>query len=500
MKSNRKGSPWWNSRSKAHFVVILGFSRVVLQRLPVLTKRSLLICTFVAAMAAVLSGCGKNFYYAGRSLPPSKLTNRVLIGVQNPSALTTGALEFVDAYYDIRHSYDNKTASFSISGYSGKPASIQNLPEEQFGAVYNSNDGSFALIDYANEKVLSSVTASGSSASIAGLSTSIFVSRNQGYIFAANQQTHYLTVVDRSAGKSYFLNLPGVYKLAVNPGGTIALAFLQYDNTAYYVRRLQSGEAKPAGFFDCEPQNNPVFCVLPVADSSGTPLTFDRPVKALFSPDGSSAYVLNCGAECGGTKASIDILPTAPLIIQSGQQSGTISATHKDLPVASTYKFTGLTNGLFNGNTLYLAGQQRKDGSSLWKGFLTIFDTASLSFSSSPYSISDGTHGKMILADDNTLWIGSTDCIYGELGASSGCLTAFNTSTKNVFIDTYKGDLTGIAAVTGLHKIYVAEGGQVHIYNTTSYNELDNSFVTVTGTAYDVAYMDGTSDTNNTTY
>jgi hypothetical protein len=450
----------------------------------------------VAAMAAVLSGCGKNFYYAGRSLPPSKLTNRVLIGVQNPSPLTTGALEFVDAYYDIRHSYDNKIASFSISGYSGKPASIQNLPEEQFGAVYNSNDGSFALIDYANEKVLSSVAASGSSASVAGLSTSIFVTRNQAYIFAANQQTHYLTVLDRSAGKSYFLNLPGVYRLAVNPGGTIALAFLQYDNTAYYVRRLQSGESKPSGYFDCEPQNNPVFCVLPVADSSGTPLSFDRPVKALFSSDGSSAYVLNCGPECGGTTASVEILPTAPLIIQSGQQSGTIPTSPTTIQVPY-----GVTNGLFSGSTLYLAGQQlQPDG--YWGGYLSVLNTTTQTITAHR-SISDGSHGKMILADDNTLWIGSTNCTSGEIyrtGGTSGCLSVFNTSTNSVTMDSYKGDLTGIAAVTGLHKIYVAEGGQVHIYNTTSYNELDNSFVTVTGTAYDVAYMDGVSDTNNTTY
>ncbi len=197
----------------AHFVVILGFSRVVLQRLPVLKRRSLLICVFVAAMAAALSGCGKNFYYANRNLPPSGVLNRVLIGVQNPSALTTGTLEFVDAFYDVRHSHDNKIPSFSISGYSGKPYTIQNMPEEQLGAVYNVNDGSFALIDYATEKSTTTVTASGSSASLAGLSSSIFITRNQSYVFAANEQAHYLTVLDRTAGRSYALNLPGVYRV-----------------------------------------------------------------------------------------------------------------------------------------------------------------------------------------------------------------------------------------------------------------------------------------------
>jgi hypothetical protein len=77
----------------------------------------------------------------------------------------------------------------------------------------------------------------------------------------------------------------------------------------------------------------------------------------------------------------------------------------------------------------------------------------------------------------------------------------FNTANNSVtMIDSYKGDATGIAAVTGLSKIYSAEGGQVYIYNTTTGVAMDNSQVTVVGTAYDVAYMDGLSDDNNTTY
>ena len=68
-------------------------------------------------VAAALAGCGSTTYFAGRNLPPSGLTNRVLIAIQNPSALSKGALQFVDAYYDIRSGYNDKPASFSISGY-----------------------------------------------------------------------------------------------------------------------------------------------------------------------------------------------------------------------------------------------------------------------------------------------------------------------------------------------------------------------------------------------
>lgn len=478
-------------------------------------KRSLLIFVLVAALSAVLSGCGKNYYYANRSLPASGLTNRVMIAVQNPSVLTSGALQFVDGYYDIRHSYDSKTASFSIAGYSGKPFSIQNMPEEQLGAVYNSDSGSFTLVDYAGEKVSSTVTASGSSAQIGGLSSSIFVSRNTRYVLAANQQTHVLTVVDRSTSTSYFLNLPGVYRVSMNAGGTVALAFLQNSDKAYYVRRLQSGEAAPITVGkdsnadgDCQPQNNPVFCVLPVKDSAGNVVQFDRPSKALFAPDGTYAYVLNCGPECGSTttRASVQVLPVAPLIMESGQQSGSIPITQTVIPVPG-----GASNGVFNGSTLYVAGQINKsittsDGATpsdtYWRGVLSVIDTNSKLVTAS-HLISDGTPGKMILADDNALFIGTTNCNAGGryyTGQVYGCLTMYNTSTGKATVDAYKGDLTGIAAITNLHKIYVAEGGQIHIYRTTDFAELDNYNVTVTGTAWDVAYMDGISDTNNTTY
>jgi len=66
--------------------------------------------------------------------------------------------------------------------------------------------------------------------------------------------------------------------------------------------------------------------------------------------------------------------------------------------------------------------------------------------------------------------------------------------------EPYVGDATGIAAVTGLHKIYTAEGGQVYIYSTVNGAAIDNQYVTVTGTAYDVAYMDAISDDDNTVY
>lgn len=469
--------------------------------------------------AVALAGCGSTTYFAGRTLPPSGLTNRVMIAVQNPSSTTKGALVFVDAYYDQRSSYDNKIAGFSISGYSGAlPMTIQNMPEEQVGAVYGSGDGGFVSINYAKEAVGTSLTSS----NLNGLSSSVFVTRNQSYVFAASQVSHVLTVLDRVSGGTYGLSLPGIYRVSVNSGGSTALAFVENSNYVYYPRKLTAAQTIaysggpanwPKAAVDCQPLNSPAWCLFQAqspdhtdatGNAYGAPLTFDRPVKAVFSADGGTAYVLNCGPECGGAKASVSVLPVAPTIFLVGQQSGTLP-TQSALSSATILTPGGASNALLSTSTLYVVGQQLKsDG--LYGGYLTVVNLTT-NTAGSPISISDGTPGgpsRMLLADDNTLWIGMTKCNSGERAAHSqafGCLTMFNTSTNTVtMLEPYLGDLTGIAGVTSLHKVYVAQGGQVYIYRTTDGLSVDNQYVTVTGTAYDVAYMDGLTDGNNTVY
>ena len=473
-------------------------------------KRSLVLSAFAALLVAgLLAGCGSTYYFAGRVLPPSGIANRVLIAVQNPGAASKGLLTFVDAYYDIRQSFNDKVAGFSISGYSGAlPSTIQNLPEEQLGAVYASGDGSFSLVNYAKE------SAAGSAATFSGLSSSIFVSRSLLYAIAANQQTHVLSIADKAAGRSYSLGLPGVYKVSMNPGGSVMLAFVENSNYAYYLRKLQASDAAslaayylankrwPAPYVDCEPVNLPGMCVAQAQDPSGTPLTFDRPVKAMFSADGSLAYILNCGPECGGTASSVTVLPTAPIILTSGQQSGSLSTNSTVIPVPG-----GASNAVVSSTTMYVLGQKLyPDGN--FGGNLTPIDlTANTAGAAVPVSDSaPGLPTKMILADDNTLWLGGIRCASGERAATQdpsgyGCLTMFNTSTDTVtLIEPFQGDLTGIAAVTTLHKVYIAEGGQVYIYTTTDGSAINNFYVTVNGTAFDVAYMDAVTDANDTYY
>ncbi len=460
----------------------------------------------VCVILTILAGCGQTFYFANRPLPPSGIANRALVAVENPSTAGAGILSILDAFYDIRYSYNRKTPSFSISGFTGTdPITIQNMPAEEFGAVYSAGSGSLSLVNYATE--VSTATVAG----LPGYSASIFISSDERYVFAANPLTKTVTVVDRTLGSDYQLNLPNAYRISINPGASVALVFVQNSDLVYSVLRLQNNQQIPGNAEDCEPQNQPVYCLVPVPGPAGQ---FNRPIKAVFSPDGTTAYVLNCAIECGGTQpsanylpgtqASVSYLPTAGILIQSGAP---VPAGSNILVTATVPVPGGATDAIPSGNTLYVAGQQPVSGG-LFAGVLSVLDTPSQRVTGS-YSISDGNHSKMVFGDDNTLWVGSQLCTAGQRYQQSltnpsvqfGCLTMFNTSTNAVTsIDSYKGDATGIAAITSLGKVFTTEGGQVYIYSTVDGSALDNTNVTVVGTAEDVAYMDAQTDADNTDY
>jgi hypothetical protein len=493
-----------------------------------LKKSSLWISAAAALVAAaVLAGCGKTTYFDGRVLPPSKLVNRVMIAVQNAGVTNSGELEIVDAFYDERSAYNGTPSVFTVGGFGGKlPITIQNMPEEQRGAVYGFGDGSLSIVNYQTEA--SSTTVSG----LQGLSSSVFLTRNLNWAFAANQTTHVLTIANVPGAASISLSLPGIYRVSTNPGGSMALAFVQNSNYAYYPRQLNTSQSFaysggpstwPKAAVDCEPQTGPEYCLFQVQSPDavdatgnyyGAPLVFDHPVKAVFSNDGSTAYVLSCGPECGGVASGISLLPVAPLLMAQIQQSGLLPcnaspcANTASLPMAKFPVPGGAGNALVDGSTMYVVGQKPQVVSSqtYYGGNLSVVNLANNTVTSTT-AITDGQPGamtRMVEADDNTLWIGMSGCTNGVrsvTGQTVGCLTMYNTSTNTVTMqEPYIGNASGIAAVLGLHKVYTAEGGQVYIYSTINGASMDNQYVTVTGTAMDVAYMDAVTDADNTYY
>jgi hypothetical protein len=464
-----------------------------------------------------LTACHSNLFlaykfpaypFANRPVPPSKLAERVMISVGNAGlGGTGGALAIVDALRDIRSNIQNTQTSFSIASYSaGLPTQIFSFPEELNGYVYSATSGSLTQINYGTE-------ASGSVVGTFPSASGIAIPTDFSRFFGAQETSGQLAIFDAATSKSYELNIPNVYRVASNTGGTVAVAMVRNSNDLYQVVKLNANQPIPPNSLDCQPINLPVYCAVKV------PGSYDRPTGAYFSVDGTTAYILNCGAECGGTTSSVTLLQQGVLNInnyaQTGFTSGSATATGiiGNIPVPG-----GVTTALSDGTTLYVAGQQlQPDG--LFAGNLSTISIATNTVTGK-YSISDGSHSKLLFGDDNTLWIGSQLCATGErakLGQNYNCLTRFDLGAKTASIIPnvtpggatkvpypntnqnayYYGDLTGLCWVQNYHKMYTAYGGQVHVFNTVDGSEIDNSLVTVQGTALDVAYMDATTNAAN---
>jgi hypothetical protein len=470
------------------------------------------------------------FNYAGRPIPPSKLAQRVMIGVSANGS--SGSLQIVDASRDIRSNIEDTIPFFSINGYSsGFPGTILSFPSELHAYVYSNSDGSLTNINYSTE------TSAGSVGSFESGSSAVAVPTALTHYYGAEAAAGILEIIDNQTGGSYGLNLPNVFKVVANKGDTVALAMVRNSNTLYRVFKLnqnqyptQAAAIQATGSADCEPTLLPVYCVAPV------PGTFDQPAAVYFSLDGTTAYVLNCGPECGGKTASITLLQQGPLnqnviAVATGlpPYTGYIppQVNPPNVPIPG-----GVTAALSDGTTLYLAGQQlQADG--LFAGFLTTLNQATNTITGT-YSISDGSHSKILFADNNTLWIGSQFCATGERhklfasgnttqAANYNCLTmvplgvsklvpqiipAINEAGSGIPAVTvpfpnqnndqfYYGSLTGLCWVESFNKVYTAYGGQVHVFKTVDGSEIDNQFVTVQGTALDVAYMDASTDDAN---
>jgi hypothetical protein len=509
---------------------------------------------------------------------------------------SSGGLEILDGYRDLRGNVQNTIKSFFISGYSSaQPVTIFNFPEQTTGYVLSYTDGSLGDINYSKESSVGAVASFGSQPpSVAASAT--------GTLFAgAAEQSGVLSVT--SNGASYQLYLPNVYRVVVDPGATTLLAMVRNSNSLYRVVHLPAtnNPVYPPGYVDCEPLLLPVYCVVPVAG------TYDHPTNAVFSLDGSTAYILNSGPEYGGTTASVTFLLKSALNINNVPTINPLSSSAPSplapLPVANPVLVPGgVTAGLSDGNYLYLAGQQLQTFgpyTGLFAGNLTLLNLSTYTVSA-PISISDGNHTKMLFADNNTLWIGSSQCANGVRAAKAAagiltqdandnCLTRYvvpaqagapanqilptwssntaynagaritdgtnlevaittgnsggstpswspsvngttndggvvwedlgpvtvaqvipsvtpnNTTATTITVpypntdqnNYYYGSLTGMCWVQNYGKIYTADGGQIHAFNTVDGSERNNYYITVQGTVYDVAYMDALTNSAN---
>jgi hypothetical protein len=465
----------------------------------------------MSAATLVLAGCGvevlykaPEFGFAGRPVPPSQLLQRVLAAYSANGS--TGGLEILDGLRDLRSNIQNTTKSFFISSFTeAEPISIINLPEQTTGYVLGYTDGTLTSINYSKEEGVGAVANFGADAPSAAAAP-------LGTIFAgAAEQAGFLVLT--TGGVTYDLNLPNVDKVVVDPGASVVLAMVRNSDALYRVVKLPAtpNPVLPPGYVDCEPLLLPAYCVVPVSGN------YDRPVNVSFSLDGSTAYVLNSGPENNGATASVAFLQMAALNINNVPTAGSPAPSPlSSLPAGVPNPIPipgGVTAALSDGTYLYLSGQQLQPSSSpysgLFGGNLTMLNLSTYAVGA-PVPISDGTHTKMLFADDNTLWIGSSACANGVRAATAAaeltaqgftdqagndnCLTMVtlnNTPTPPATIipavvqsnvptvaavpvsnpntnqnQYYYGSLTGLCWVQSFHKVYTAYGGQIHAFYT----------------------------------
>ncbi len=170
---------------------------------------------------------------------------------------------------------------------------------------------------------------------------------------------------------------------------------------------------------------------------------FARPVNAFFNGDSNTAYVINCGVECGSTSGAS--------VAQLDIPSQTIKAT---VPVG------GASVGLLNSGTLYVAGNPGPAGT---------YDAVTVSTMSrvttNSVAIGDGYHSTMALSTNNKLYIGASTC----MNITTGCLSVVNVANNTADAPLPpRGNVTDMLAVSGRNIVYVIEGGYQVIYDTTT--------------------------------
>jgi hypothetical protein len=205
--------------------------------------------------------------------------------------------------------------------------------------------------------------------------------------------------------------------------------------------------------------------------------SFDHPVWGVFSNDDTTAYIFNCGPECGGTTASISILDLT-------QNPPAVTAAPILVPAA--------TRGLLIGSTLYVAGTPSGTAAVACPagvldttcGELTAIDTVSLT-ASAPVTISQGYHDRMAMGANGQLFIGSS----GSRGICSNCLSIFNTTTSKTAFPTDTGPVTAIEPITDRSVVYVCQNGALKVYDTST-DQLQSLQIPIVGQAIDVKLVD----------
>ena len=450
-------------------------------------NRALFFLLVLLSASVTLLNCGG--YSSSSGSTGSGITHRAFFSEQVSAGTIAAGIYIVDAQNDLRP----VTAPIGAGVTPGKMVVTPNraLTLVFSGYLGPGSDNVFTIIDNAKEITVGAAT-------LPGFTESFVVSPDSNTAYVAVPTA---TVVGHSPGAVKVISLssitftgeveiPAVRYLALSNSGTRLLAFADTPDTtdapcstqtpcfAYVITPTNIGTSNPA--------------VVPVPG-------FDHPVTAFFSSDDTTAYVVNCGAECGGTSASVQ-----PLNMNSNPPA---PANAVSVPAA--------TVGLMNGSTLYLAGTPVPAGSCTNQttsatscGVLTTFDLTTMSVTNAPgVPITDGYHTLLAMGANGQFFIGAHNCTEIASGSETrGCLTIYNSqnfavgsvAANSVTVPAFSGDITGIQPIAKRTVVYVVQNGALTIYDATTdglapnpHNPSDpGQIVNLVGDFYDVKTID----------
>jgi hypothetical protein len=436
-----------------------------------LKRVALVLVVFILASVSFLS-CG---YNSSTSYSSSGGQTRVLASqsVASPTAFP-GLVE-------INGTYDTLVRAAEISAGSA-PGLMTLTPNRATLLAFDSSDNTVEIVSTQKPSLSGTIPLPGPTTSMVATSSSTAYAAvpSAPMIGPGSPPPGALIAMNvASGGVSATISVPGAQTVVSSSDGSQLLVFSSDSNS--------------------------VTIVSPLLVNIGTPTMlipgFDRPVYGVFSADGTAAYILNCGAQCGGTQASVQVLDftTTP------PSSGAV------VPV------NGATIGFMSGSTLYVAGRGTETGTlcaSITSAAPTAaqycgtLDAVNLTTMQDPYfnnpameiAIPDGYHNRIDMSTNGQLFVGSYGCttvgnVNSPQGEVRGCLAIYNTNTGATVIPPDNGDVTGLQSFTSRDVEYVAEGGNLRVYDTRIDSLLMNTYIesgtiTIGGKVIDVKAID----------
>ncbi len=433
----------------------------------------------IAAMLAGLLACGGSSTSA-----PSGLTNRVLVS----NSLSTGT--FAGGTIQIVDANKNLLSGSTITAGSA-PGLMAVSPLLDRTLVFDSGSNDVSILVNSNESDAAFVSLSGFTESLIAKDT------NTG--FAAIPSLSIGGETQSVLGGVAVLDLVNAVVATVNVNG-VNVSAIPVPNARRIVMNSQA--TKLLVFSDnyvapCSDGTS----ALTVVDISEVALTgsnvvpnlpaivcgFDQAVSGVFSTDGNTAYILNCGPECGGKQASVQTFDLTKLPSASSTGSLEFSLPSVSVPAA--------TVGMLNGTSLYVAGSPggaTTGSTGASAGALSVIDLTGKT-SKIVQPIGDGYHTRMVLGANNKLFIGAVGCT--DIATSSsptGCLSIYDTGANSApVIDAANGDVTGMVPIANTNVVYVVEGGKLLIYDTTT-SAVSKTIgaINIVGTLVDVKAID----------